>query len=236
MFIRVNFILWLCCYYSIALVAQTQQMRSIAKFDTQYTLTDANGLPFNRSVLGVEGFPYVFADFKYGNIHLRNGKVTNSIPLQLDLVSHQVHFVSATKEIGIMNGDFIKQISISDTNQLVVRDYIFRTGFPAIDKHKENEFYHVLSEGRIMLIKSMNKSIETNKNEFSGEIVKEFALKEDYYFIADGVIKRLKKDKDFLLNIMSDKRVKINEYMNLNKGSFKNEEYLINLFMYYNSN
>ena len=236
MLVRVYFILWLCCYYSIALVAQTQQMRSIAKFDTQYTLTDANGLPFNRTVLGVEGYPYVFADFKYGNIHLRNGKITSSIPLQLDLVSHQVHFVSATKEIGIMNGDFIKQISISDTNQQVIREYIFKTGYPAIDKHRENEFYQVLSEGKITLIKSMNKKIETNKNEFSGEILKEFALQEEYYFLVDGVIKRLKKDKDFLLNIMSDKRIKINEYMSINKGSLKNEDYLMNLFIYYNSN
>jgi len=234
MLVKIYFIVLVCCSYSIALFAQTQQMKSIAKFDTQYTLTDANGLPFNRSVLGVEGFPYVFAEFKYGNIQLKNGKVTNKVPLQLDLVSHQIHFLSATKEIGIMNGDFIKQVSISDTNQLVIRDYIFRTGFPAIDKHKENDFFLVLSEGKITLIKSMNKNIETNKNEFSGEILKEFALKEEYYFIINGVIKRLKKEKNFLLNIMSDKSIKINEYINANKGSFKNEEYLIKLFKHYN--
>lgn len=216
------------------LTAQTQQVKSIAKFDTQYTLTDANGLPMNRSVLGVGGFPYVFANFKMGSIHLKNGKVTNAIPLQLDLTNHQIHFVSANKEIGMMNGEFVHQIVLSDTTQQAAKDYIFRTGYPAIDKHTSNEFYEVLSEGNITLLKSLNKKLETNKNEFSGEVVKEFVLKEDFYIFMDGQIKRLKKDKEVILNLMKDKQIKIIEYINNNKGSFKNKDYLVELFKYYN--
>ena len=43
-----------------------------------------------------------------------------------------------------------------------------KKGFPEIDNHAENNFYHVLSEGLITLLKSERKVVTTNKNELSG--------------------------------------------------------------------
>jgi len=56
----------------------------------------------------------------------------------------------------------------------------------------------------------------------------------DYVFIGTE-IKRIKKDKEFFMSIMSDKASAIEQYLSNSKINFKNEDHLLKLIEYYNS-
>lgn len=213
--------------------AQTQAVRNVGKFDQQVTLTDANGLPINREYKGLEGFPFLINEFKYANIELKNGRMLLFVPIKLDIYANNINFVSAEKETGIIDGTAIKRIMLIDSSTNNV-ELLFQTGFPAIDYHKEGEIYQVLAEGKLLLLKSATKKIETRKNDFSGEIVKEFVLYEDLYVFHNGEMKRLKKDKEFLLMLMHDKRAEMDKYLKQNKKNLKNQQILAETFRYYN--
>lgn len=220
-------------FWSI-LLFQPVSSQKMGKFDSQIFLVDQNGLPFNRVYRGIEGTPYFINEFKYGTIELKTGRKFINAFFKLDITSHEILFRTPDNEEGIISSQFVDKVLIQDTNLQEINTYRFRTGLPAIDRYKSGQFCQILAEGKISLVKVIQKSIETRKNDFSGEMVKEFALYEDLYAYQNGEMKRLKKDKDFLLMLMHDKRAEMDEYLKQNKKNLKNQQILAETFKYYN--
>ena len=94
------------------------------------------------------------------------------------------------------------------------------------------EFRRVLFRS---LLKSIIKRIEEHGNELSGEKSKDFVERENDYVFIGTEIKRIKKDKEFFMSIMSDKASAIEQYLSNSKINFKNEDHLLKLIEYYNS-
>jgi len=220
---------------NISVIAQSEIGKSFGKWDNQIFIKDVNGRPVSAKYIDVEGTPYLIKDFKFGTIELKNGRKFIDVPLKLDLVMHEITFLSPNKEEGIIGSDFVKDLSLIDTTEGVEKNYLFRAGLPAIDNHKVNEFCLVLADGKISLLKSMVKKIDTRKNELSGEIAKDFALSENYFTFQNGEMARFKRDKESVLQVLFKNRDKVETFIKENKGSFKNEDYLASIFNYYNS-
>ncbi len=235
MFLKIVFIFSFNLILLVDGFSQTQPVRNVAKFDTQLTLTDFNGQPLNRNYNGLVGFPFAFDNYQFGEIELKNGRKFTAVKFKIDIVAQEIVFLSPTNEAGGIASDFVKMVSYFDTTDVGINKYLFKTGLPPIDNYKSNMFCLVLAEGKISLLKSMYKSIDTRKNDFTGEIVKEFRLYEDYYTFQNGVMARFKRDKESILVLMSDKRVAIEKYLKENKGSFKSEVYIAKIFSYYNN-
>jgi hypothetical protein len=220
---------------NISVIAQSEISKSFGKWDNQIFIKDVNGLPISAKYIDVEGTPYFIKDFKFGTIELKNSRKFIDVPLKLDLVMHEITFLSPNKEEGIIGNDFVKDLTLVDTTEGVIKHYLFRPDLPAIDNHKAKEFCMILADGPITLVKSMVKKIDTRKNELSGEISKDFALYEDFFTFQNGEMSRFKRDKTFILNLFSKKATLIEAFIKENKGSFKNEDYLASIFNYYNS-
>lgn len=129
----------------------------------------------------------------------------------------------------------ITEIILVDSANGKLAFYKFQAGFPIIDKNTAYNFYQVLSDGSIQLLKFIKKEIEETKDVMSGEIRKEFVQREEYYVYHNGIINKLKKEKDFVLALMKDEQQKISEYLKEKKMNYKNIGMLTNLFDYYNS-
>ncbi len=236
MFLKIVFIVLFNCILLIDSAAQTQPVRNLAKFNTQLTLTDFNGQPINRNYEGLAGIPFVIDRFQFGEIELKNGRKFNTVKFKIDIVAQEIVFLSPTNEAGSIESDFVKSVSYYDTTDLGINKFLFKTGFPPIDNYKSNMFCLVLADGKISLLKSMFKTIDVRKNDFTGEIVKEFRLYEDFYTFQNGVMTRFKREKESILALMADKRVIMEKYLKENKGNLKNEDYLAKIFIYYNNN
>ena len=48
-------------------------------------------------------------------------------------------------------------------------------------------------------------------------------------------MKRLKKEKDFILAELSDKRTEVNQYVQSNKLNLKSNDHIVKLLNYYNA-
>ena len=215
--------------------AQTGSSQEMGKWDNQIFIQDVNGRPMIAKYIGVDGFPYLIKDFKFGWVQIKTGRKFNNVPIKLDLVAQEIIFLSANKEEGVIGGDFVKEVGFNDTTESGINAYLFRSGFPPIDKFSANQFYQIIADGKISLLKSLVKSIDTRKNELSGEIVMEFSLSEEFFTYQNGLINRFKRDKNEVLSLFNNQRDKVEAFIKTNKGSFKQEKYLASIFNYYNS-
>ncbi|MEB3067385.1 hypothetical protein, partial [Parvimonas micra] len=83
--------------------------------------------------------------------------------------------------------------------------YLFKAHLPQVFGHNENEFYQLLVDGKASLYKSTTKRIDTRKDDISGDVTREFAIYIDYYVLKNNEFIRLKKEKKFIMDLLSDK-------------------------------
>lgn len=204
-------------------------------WDSYINITDFNGRLFQNKYPDVEGSPYFIDSFRFANITTNKGSVYENVKTRIDLHSNEIQLVVKEGKEIIAEDGLIKNILLVDSSEAEPVHFFFRSGYPAIDKNTDNTFYEVLSDGNIQLLRHITKEIQETKNEMSGEISKQFIKREEYYIFLNGQIRKIKRDKDFIFEIMSDKKDKIEEYLKGKKLNFKNTEMLTRLFEYYNS-
>ena len=195
---------------------------------------DANGKPFENPNTDIAGSPFFIDSWKYGMVTLTNNDVYSKRLLRLDFEKQEIHYLSETNIEMTLPKGFIKRVILTDSVQPLVMQYDFQSGFPIIDKQDEKFLYHVLVNGKIKMLESIRKEMITQKNDFTGEISKEFRTYKEYYLFSNKSIQRVKKDKSFLLNIFSNKKDQIEEYIKTNKFTCKSIEEIQKITDYYN--
>ena len=203
-------------------------------WDSQFTIVDKNGGSFHSYHDGVEGHPFFMEGFKSSMIKLTSGEEF-SISARLDLYKQMVQIK--------LNGDTAKYILPGNISEIVFYDtiqgkpvsYKFQAGYSAVDNLTKNTFYQILSNGKAELLKSSVKKINKLKNDMTGEMSSQFDNYEDHYLYVKYEMKRLKKDKDFILDLLSDKRKELETYITDQKINFKSIESIKKLIDYYNS-
>ena len=220
---------------SSSLYPQANNISTTSKWGQQIFLSDVNGRAFENKYADVSGSAYLYPNFKFATIVLKDGRTYNNVQARLNLVEHEVNFIASNGEQGYIGKGMVTSILFNDTSKDGVNTYIFQTGFSPIDNQSAIHFYQVLVNGKISLLKSINKNIEERLNELSGEKSKEFAQRENLYVLYEGSLKRVKKDSDFFLSTMANQKEAINQYIRTNKLNFKNEEQLKKLVEFYNS-
>ncbi|MES2372239.1 MAG: hypothetical protein V4557_06645 [Bacteroidota bacterium] len=199
------------------------------------SVTDVNGRPITNKYPDVNGTPFFDENYKYAIITLLRGRVISKVKARIDLVSNEVHFISANGVEAFLERGTVKEVSYDDTTEAGIIHHTFKTGFPLVDKQTPDNFYLVLAEGPCGMLKSISKKVTTRKNDISNESIKEFETYEDYYFYVKGAMKRWKKDKEFVLAEMADKKAEVDQFVSANKINFRNVESVVKLVNYYNS-
>lgn len=220
---------------SSSLYSQANNISTTSKWGQQIFLSDVNGRAFENKYADVSGSAYLYPNFKFATIVLKDGRTYNNVQARLNLVEHEVNFIASNGEQGYIGKGMVTSILFNDTTKDGVNANFFQTGFSPIDNQSAIHFYQVLVNGKISLLKSINKNIEERLNELSGEKSKEFAQRENLYVLNEGSLKRVKKDSDFFLSTMANQKEAINQYIRTNKLNFKNEEQLKKLVEFYNS-
>ena len=215
--------------------AQANNISTTGKFGSQIFLSDVYGRAFENKYGDINGSAYFLPDYKFSTIVLSDGRKYINVKAKLNLVEHEVVFKSTSGEEGFIGKGMVSSISIVDSTKQGVKNYIFQSGFPKTDNQTIVSFYQVYTTGKATVLKSINKSIEERLNELSGEKSKEFMVRENWYIYKGGEMKRIKKEKEFFMNIFADQAASVNQYLTANKINFKNEDQIIKLIEFYNS-
>lgn len=99
---------------------------------------------------------------------------------------------------------------------------------------KPNRFYEVLSDGHCRLLKLLEKTIVQRKNDLSGEVTNEFESYEEYYAFSGKEMKRIKRDHDFILSLLIDKKEQADTFLRTNKINLRNASQMIRVIDFYN--
>lgn len=228
-------LLLMLCFVINKIKAQQNTLGTTGKWGTQIFLSDANGKAFENKYADIAGSPYFFSNYKLSSIEMSDGRKYLDIKAKLNLVESEVVFISANGVEGYIGKGLVSVIRFNDTVKQFVNEYTFQSGFPAIDNQSSIHFYQVLCNGKLILLKSINKTMEERNNEMSGERYKEFVTRENWYVFQNGTMKRVKKDQAFFSALFSDKADAFAKYLNDNKVNFKNEDNVIKMVNFLNA-
>jgi hypothetical protein len=208
---------------------QSRTSNSIAVFDSY-------GRPFTNSQIDVSGSPYLFDDWKPADLVVGKKKDTfNHVLVKLDLQNQEVHFLTASRVEMVLSNGLLNQMRITDSAGGNLIRYDFKSGFSPIDQQDEKSLYLVLTSGRISYLKYLYKKIRVTKNDLSGEVAKDLVTYEQEYVGMTGALEPLRRNRDFLLGKMNDKRKEVEAFVQQNRLNYKSEKNIRRIVDYYNS-
>jgi hypothetical protein len=183
----------------------------------------------------IKGSPFMNDNWAPAKITLSKVKEMGPVLVKFNLESNELHFLdSAGKELIAVEGTIKKVDFINYYSKDSIR-YIFKTGYPIIDKQNENYFYQVFTEGEIELLASRFKYISTVKDAYSGEIKKDFVEGGTVlYVFANNTLQVFHPKKDFIISLLKSKEQEITRFIDSNKLNLKKTKDIIRLFNYYN--
>lgn len=182
----------------------------------------------------VEGIPFVNTNWVLATITLSKGKKIGPIPIKLNLESNELYYRDSTGKEMIATEGLVKKIDCLNFYSKDSIRYVFKSGYPAIDKQNKNYYYQVFTEGKIELLAKKFKYISTVKQEYSGEISKEFVEGAVVlYMYVDDKIQEFHSNKNFITSLLKDKEQAVNVFINTNKINFKKTSDLVKLLNYY---
>ena len=199
-------------------------------------LEDFNG----RSLLkkydpDISGSPFINTNWMPAKITLTKGKEIGPLLVKLNIESNELYFLDSNGKEMIAREGLIKKIDFINYYSKDSTRYIFKSGYPNIDKQNENYFYQVFTEGKIELLAKKFKYIRTVKDELSGEIIKDFVDGAITLYVYSFDNMQLFQPKiDFVLSLLIDKQEEVSTFINANKINLKKTADLIKLFSYYN--
>jgi hypothetical protein len=182
------------------------------------------------------GSPFINDEWVLANLTTLKGNVVGPLQIKLNIESNELYYKdSAGKEMIALEGLVKKIDCLNYYNKDSVR-YVFKCGYPVIDKQNKNYYYQVFTEGKVELLAKRFKYIRTNKEEVSGEITKEFVEGATILYVyAFGIIQAFHPNNSFVISLLEDKEQDINAFIKTNKTNFKKITDLVKLFEYYNS-
>ena len=204
-------------------------------WDDQFIIIDKNGGSFHSYYDGIEGNPFFIENFRSSTIKLVSGLEFNNVKSRLDLYKQMIQVKLNGDTVKMILPGSIAEVIFYDTVQSLPKEYRFQTGYPEIDNLNRNNFYQVISDGKVTLLKSSIKKINKTKNEMSGEVSSQFDIYEDHYLYVKYEMKRVKKDKEYLLNLLADKKKELETYFTAQKLNFKSMDSIKKIIDYYNS-
>ncbi len=184
----------------------------------------------------ITGSPFINNNWVPAKIILSRGKEIGPLPIKFNIESNELYFLDSTgKEMIALEG-LVKEIDCIDYYSKDSIRYIFKSGYPSIDKQTENYYYQVFTEGKIELLARKFKYVRVEKNELSGEISKDFVDGSIVLYVyADKIMQVFHPTKNFVISLLKDKEQAMNTFIETNKTNFKSIPDLIKLFNYYNS-
>lgn len=176
-----------------------------------------------RTYNQIKGSPYINEEFVNGTI-INDSASYQGILLRYNAYEDRMEFKPKSGvELYFDTPEKYKQFIIAD------KKYVYC--------NELHEYFELLQEGKISLLKK--ESIFLNESEpaqpFKDPKPAEFRTKPPVYYISinNGDFVKIKKDKD-LLDIISSNKKEVQTYISKNKLKVKNEEDLQKIISYYN--
>jgi hypothetical protein len=198
-------------------------------------LTDpfrGQGFKISNNMGDVEGTPFLFKEWKNGDVTLKNGEKYKIEKMNLDASRDQ--FVYTINDSLFEFSDNIREIRIygDDHKNDPGSDMIFRSDINSMAAN----FVQVLTMGKITIFCENSKKPE-GENYTNGIVTntRKYVLHSNYYSLVDNKAVPIKFSSSTLDNLTSDKKKQVEVFIKENKLKVKKESDFLKAINFYNS-
>lgn len=197
---------------------------------------DLNGVPIGTKLSNdVTGSVYLYENFSRGHVLQSDNVYYNNMELRYDLLTDRVTFRNQDNvELAFKNP--IKEFQLIEPKKLPPNFLTFKNGFPSVGDFTAQTYYMVLNNtGKAVALKKLKKTVVESTPYGAAKSQKSIAAIELYFIFNDGVMTRIKKDKNSILNTLDSNKDELNKFISEKKLTFKSDEDVKTLINFYNS-
>ncbi len=199
---------------------------------SQIYITDLKGTPVGTSnYADIIGTPFFFDVWNSTKITFSNNAVNNNIQAKVNIYTSEIHYLDEHKVERVFLKGQIKEVSFFHNGD----QYTFKGGPPVNNTCDKNTLYQIVADGDAQLTKCLQKSLIEVKEYNSAVSQKKFVDSESYYIFVNSGHFKVKREKDFLLEVFSDKKNAVEEFIDSNKLKLRKDADLIKVVSFYNS-
>jgi hypothetical protein len=184
---------------------------------------DVNGRPFQFNTQGnLQGSFFLSEQWNKGTVRLRDGRIVTDVHLKFNLYNNELYFERKAEMMAF--ADTVLQFSFSYNTDEGVKQAMYRSGFPAFEGKTANNFYEVLTDGKLQLLRYRYRYIKET-HPYNQPVQRELA---DEHFLvlydaASGAMVKLKKDLQPVLKALPEKAARLQQLASEKKLRFKQE-------------
>jgi hypothetical protein len=215
------------------LVGTEENLRNISRLAGVVYTTNMDGL-----YEGIKGTPYLFNEWKKGNIYLIDNTYINDVSIKYNIYTDDILYLnSKSGDSLIIDRSLINSFEITgdNSNNLLLFKEISLRPY----KKDKSTFVKVLYDGKSKFIVKYTKTFikADYKGAYSaGRKYDEYIDDQQYYIMKDdNTPAKIKLNKKSVTKVLSDKDDKIKSYLNEHKLALDNEDDVERLLQYYDS-
>jgi hypothetical protein len=208
---------------------------------TGYEVTNMDMINPNRTLLrtksadayGTDGTPFVFKEFKQGNVYYANHQRVTGILLNYDCHNNRLEYI-AGGSVYLLNSSQVNYVDfLSDQGTTMLFEQVF------VENLKKRIFMEVLYNEKSILYKRYYK--EFREADYGGAYSQdrrydEYHDRQSYYIkTADDELQMFKPNKKSLIDILEDRSGELEKYIKKEKTDLKTDDGLVQLIRYYDS-
>jgi hypothetical protein len=191
-----------------------------------------DGSYVNEKEADIKGSPFLFDDWKKGNVLLKTKERIDSIFIKYNLYTDllQVKIDDQEYQFNIEVSEFLIPDLVTNETAL------FRSGFSPVPGMNEKSFYQVLYDGRPKLLLKHKKLIGSEMTSTPGVKAKVFEDQNNYFILtASGKMEKIKKKNKGIQDLLEGEIEALKKMVESNKLKLVNDEEIIRVLEYYDS-
>lgn len=201
----------------------------------QGVMTSNQGTPFTSQVYAeVNGSPYLASKWATGNVALKSGEIYKSVEIKYDQVGDQLLF-KADNGDSLLFAQPVHEFELPVTEKGKTTNSNYRNGFPAVNGNTAINFYEVINDGKVKILKRTKKNIQSHKDYSSANMINDINTNITYYILKDNAMILIKPGSKTILDALSDKSAEVGKYIKDNNLDARQDADLGKIFAYYNS-
>lgn len=170
----------------------------------------------------IGGSPFLNAEFLAGTVQIEGGKIVTNVPVKFNIYSNVIMVQRDGDEMKLETFDLVSYDNTGTDGS--VKHYMFKQGYPEIDKRPTTAVYQVLSYGtKLHLLKYLSQKVEDVQT-LGDYGRRELATTQQYYtYVPGGEIKKIKLGKQAIVDALPAMSARIDEIIKSENLGTKSE-------------
>ncbi|NOT52677.1 MAG: hypothetical protein HOP10_15545 [Chitinophagaceae bacterium] len=210
-------------FFTTISFAQSNTSPDQATASNEVTIAELQLKPLKLPALNeIGGSPFLTTEFLAGSVQIEGGKIVTNVPVKFNIFSNVLIVQRDGDEMKLETFDLVSyDNTVSDGT---VKHYMFKQGYPEIDKRPTTAIYQVLSYGpKLHFLKFLSQKIEEVQT-LGDYGRRELATSQQYYtYVPGGEIKKIKPGKQAIVDALPAMSAKIEEIIKSKELNLKNE-------------